>query len=159
MKLPQMLMDFPYEEPELGNGKRRRWMVGAVLFLAIGLLGILGFMDELRAFSVIALSDGPKLTIAAAQVLLGLFGLFSLGCYLAWRKGKSVRVVYRRGQAVILALALAALAGHIRAGERAEDAFADPSYPRFLYISQAHSGWRKAAKRRGLTPEDLSRQP
>lgn len=110
MKLPQMLMDFPYEEPELGNGKRRRWMVGAVLFLAIGLLGILGFMDELRAFSVIALSDGPKLTIAAAQVLLGLFGLFSLGCYLAWRKGKSVRVVYRRGQAVILALALAALA-------------------------------------------------
>ena len=110
MKRPQLLEDFPYEDPGTDERKRRRWRLSSVLFLIIGLLGILGFADELRGFSVFALSDGTKLALVTGQILLGLYGLFGLGCYVAWRRGRSVRAVYRRGQAAVLLLVLAALA-------------------------------------------------
>lgn len=110
MKRPQMLDDFPYGDPAQDDKKRRNWMRRTVLFLIVAVLEILVFLDELRSFSVVALSDGGKVIVTLGFVLVGLFCLFSLGCYGAWRLGKSVQAAYRRGQFIFLSLVLVLVA-------------------------------------------------
>lgn len=47
------------------------------------------------------------------------------------------------------------LTADIRVGNSGEAIFVEPNFPRFLYITAAHIGWRKGIKANGLKAADL----
>ena len=55
-------------------------------------------------------------------------------------------------------LALDAMARQIAAKDSAEDRFAQPNFPRPLYIAAAHMGWKRTGRKNGLKKAELYRQ-
>jgi hypothetical protein len=60
-----------------------------------------------------------------------------------------------RGPLRNLGRALDSLAGNIRALESAENIFAEPNFPRFLYTFAGNMGWKSQARRNGLKIKQL----
>lgn len=50
------------------------------------------------------------------------------------------------------------LVGHITKLESGVNIFINPNFPRFIYITAAHMGWKMAIKNNGLKKRDLLRQ-
>jgi len=64
-----------------------------------------------------------------------------------------------KGPLARLGAELKMLAGEIAAGGPKGDRETSPSFPRLLYMYGAHAGWKRAAKRNGLTARDLKARP
>lgn len=61
------------------------------------------------------------------------------------------------GPCISIGKALDAIAANIMTGQQENDIFVEPDFPRFLYKSMAHIGWRTQAKQNGLRVKDIRR--
>lgn len=60
-----------------------------------------------------------------------------------------------KGPNTNLGKAFEALAGHIKNGQAFETLYVKPNFPRFLYITFAHVGWKAQGKSNGISPKAL----
>lgn len=63
-----------------------------------------------------------------------------------------------KGPLTKIGLSLTTLATGIAQQAAVDISFAEPNFPRFLYILAAHSQWRKSAKSNGLRTKDIYRK-
>lgn len=60
-----------------------------------------------------------------------------------------------RGPNTNIGKVLSQIVENIKSGACADNIFAEPNFPRFLYKAAAHSSWKKHAKNNGLSVKDM----
>jgi hypothetical protein len=98
-------------------------------------------------------------------IALEMMRHFATRADLVWGRGIGVgaggmiqSLTIGRGPLNRLGGALDTLAEDILIRASGEDYTMEPNFPRFLYKAAAHSGWRRAARKNGLTPRELYRK-
>lgn len=99
------------------------------------------------------------------HIALAMLRLWAETCGLTWACGLGIGgggmaqvAPLGTGPVTSFGKSMDALAGRILAGEAGDDLYAEPNFPRFLYKTMAHIGWRSQAKKNGISPKGMKRR-
>ncbi|MDR1438701.1 MAG: hypothetical protein LBJ10_01410 [Clostridiales bacterium] len=111
---------------------------------------------------VYALANNGFYEARQNSLALAMLGRFCERAGLGWGMGAGIgaggmigAAPIGRGPLAKLGEALDGMARKIAGLQSADSVYAEPNFPRFLYILAAHVGWRKQGRANGLSPRQL----